>query len=1016
MRQTSFRQLSMPKQSWTVAAASVLVAACLLAGRVAADPVLSTNTSFLLKAWTTEEGLPQNEVTCLLQSRDDYLWLGTPNAGLVRFDGIRFAVFDESNTPGLTNSAILSLFEDDARNLWIGTGNGVALMSHGRVVDTGIGRGSRDGQLASACQDPSGAVWLYLRNGQLWRWASGHTNLFTLGPNQPSDYRGLVVEASGLLWVGTGSGMTAINWKTAAASKTLQVEATQPGVLHILVPSREGGSWRLGGRVQKWKGNSDRPEVDWGYYPWPWESKYRIYAACEDREGNLAVGMRGAGVYWFNRRGEVTHLSATNQLLSNDYISALCVDREGDLWVGTDGGGLNRIKRALFDVLEPTRDLSVKSVSEDASGGLWIACNGSPLTYSKNGVIRQLPPVSTVLVDGEQRVWLGIWAAFGGGLLQLLPQLNRPQPVEGFDTTLQFVSTIYQDKKGRLWVGSQQGLARLENQEWKTFTKRDGLSDNVIQSIVEDPAGNIWIGTESGGLNAWRDGQFTAYRKSADGLPSDDISSLYADEDGVLWVGMSGAGLARLHQNHWTRYTRREGLVSNGIGYLIGDDQGYLWIGSNAGLMRAPKQSLNDFAQGVTNFIPWRVYGKSDGLPIRECSSGTQPGPCRTRSGQLLFPTIKGLVVVNPAELRPNTNPPPVRIESVRIDGKEQFGAGLNSGAGSEVRFRAGKEQVEIQYSSVSLSAAERTRFKYRLLGHESDWVEVGNTRFARYSRLPPADYQFQVSACNEDGIWNPSSAAVGLIVTPPFWRTWWFLTVAALALLGSVAGSVHYASTQRLQRQLLLLRQQEELEKERSRIARDIHDQLGASLTQVALLGELVEGDKDAPNEVEAHARQISQTARDTTRVLDEIVWAVNPANDTLDGLMTYVCKYSQEYLTVAGLHYRLDAPGQLPTVPIPPEVRHNIFLACKEAVTNVVRHAHATAVWVRLKVQPEAFVIEIEDNGRGLGGLDEKSAQTRNGLRNMRKRMEDIGGEFGFAPAPEGGTLVRLTVPIRS
>jgi signal transduction histidine kinase len=270
------------------------------------------------------------------------------------------------------------------------------------------------------------------------------------------------------------------------------------------------------------------------------------------------------------------------------------------------------------------------------------------------------------------------------------------------------------------------------------------------------------------------------------------------------------------------------------------------------------------------------------------------------------------------------------------------------------------------------------------------------------------------VIACNEDAVWNESGATLGFTVLPPFWRTTWFLTASGAALLGAIAGLVYYLSTQKLQRQLAVVKQQETLERERSRIARDIHDQLGASLTQVALLGELVESDKDSPQEVEGHARQISQTARETTRVLDEIVWAVNPSNDTLDGLMTYVCKYTQEYLSVAGLHYRLDMPNQLPQATLPPEVRHHVFLATKEAVTNVVRHSRATEVHVRLRLDRDRFVLEIQDNGRGVAGLDEKAAQSRNGLSNMRKRMESIGGEFVFGPAPGGGALVRLIAPL--
>jgi signal transduction histidine kinase len=211
-------------------------------------------------------------------------------------------------------------------------------------------------------------------------------------------------------------------------------------------------------------------------------------------------------------------------------------------------------------------------------------------------------------------------------------------------------------------------------------------------------------------------------------------------------------------------------------------------------------------------------------------------------------------------------------------------------------------------------------------------------------------------------------------------------------------------------------MRQKEAVEKERARIARDLHDQLGANLTQVSLLGEMAESDKHLPEEIAIHARQITQTARDTTRALDEIVWTVNPSNDTLEGLVSYACRYAQEYLAVAGVRYRLDVPTQLPAASIPPEVRHNVFLAFKEAVTNIVRHAQASAVWVRLELVPGGFTLEIRDDGRGPAGVEEERAQSRSGLRNMRKRLEDIGGRFTIGPAPEGGTRVRLTAPLRN
>ena len=481
----------------------------------------------------------------------------------------------------------------------------------------------------------------------------------------------------------------------------------------------------------------------------------------------------------------------------------------------------------------------------------------------------------------------------------------------------------------------------------------------------------------------------------------------------MLWIG-TASGLARFHRGQWTRYTMGDGLVSNSLGYLAEDGEGNLWIGSNAGIMRSPKKLLNDFARQLTNSVVCRAYGKADGLPTSECTQGSQPAACRTRDGRLWFPTIKGLVSVNPAHLVVNTQEPPVMIESVLIEGREQNTNRLRSGPPPAVTVPAGKEHVEIRYTSLNLGAPERARFKYRLENHETIPTEAGNVRSAHYSKLPPGRYTFHVTACNEDGVWNESGTTLALTVEPPFWRTWWFLLATVAGVLGVIVAVVHYFSTQRLQRQVERLRHQEALEKERARIARDIHDQLGASLTQVSLLGELVESDQHSPDDVQAHARQISQTARDTTRTLDEIVWTVNPSNDTLEGLVTYVCKNAQEYLAVAGLRYRLDAPAQLPAAVISPEVRHNVFLAAKEAVTNVVRHAQASAVWVRLRLEPGRFTLEVEDNGRGPSGAEEQAVQTRNGLRNMRKRMEDIGGSFAIGPAPERGTVVRLTAPL--
>jgi signal transduction histidine kinase len=573
------------------------------------------------------------------------------------------------------------------------------------------------------------------------------------------------------------------------------------------------------------------------------------------------------------------------------------------------------------------------------------------------------------------------------------------------------ISVIHQDRSGQLWLGTQAGLARREGSGWKLFTVSDGLAGNEVRAICSDAETNLWIATGTG-LSRLRDGHFTTFRKS-DGMPSDDLSCLYPGRDGALWIGTRGSGLARLINGKWNHYTTRDGLIGNSISYIIEDGETNFWIGSNAGLMRVPKQSLDDLALGKVEGIVCRAYTESDGLPTRECTQGSQPAACRAADGTLYFPMTRGAVFVQPTKLHKNLYQPPVIIESVLVENVEQVTNRLRALPLEAIVVPPGKEHLEIRFTSLNLGAAERSRFRYRLNGHETAWNEVGNVRIARYPKLSPHDYTFEVAAANEDGVWSSVATTLLIQVKPPFYRTGWFISVASIALLGLIVGTVHYFSTQKLHRELAVMKQHEELEKERARIARDLHDQLGANLMQVALLGELAEVDKDQPGEVEEHAKQIYQTARETTKALDEIVWAVNPSNDTLDGLVNYICKYAQEYYELAGLKYRIDVPSELPDVTLPPEVRHNVFLAAKEAVNNVVKHAQASSAWLRLKLESDHVTFEIEDDGRGLADMNEKTG--RNGLRNMRKRLEDVGGSFSIEPAREKGALVRMKVPIK-
>jgi signal transduction histidine kinase len=327
---------------------------------------------------------------------------------------------------------------------------------------------------------------------------------------------------------------------------------------------------------------------------------------------------------------------------------------------------------------------------------------------------------------------------------------------------------------------------------------------------------------------------------------------------------------------------------------------------------------------------------------------------------------------------------------------------------------------LEFRYTGLSFTAPEKVRFRFRLAGVDRDWVEAGTQRAAVYQYLPPGEYVFQVTACNNDGVWNPAGARVAFVVEPFVWQTWWFRMAAAAVGAAGIAAGVAAVARARLRRKLERLERQQALERERARIAKDMHDELGASLTRITLLSQTARAELEDPQAVAEGLDRIYTTARELTRALDEIVWAVNPHHDTLDSLATYLGRFAQEFLAAARVRCRLDVPVHLPAWPLTAEVRHNLFLAFKEALHNAVKHSGASEVRVVLETDADGFVLRVEDDGCGFtlptaGWAEAESSSARgNGLRNMHQRLRDIRGRCEIESMPGQGTRVRFRVPV--
>jgi ligand-binding sensor domain-containing protein/two-component sensor histidine kinase len=923
--------------------------AALLAGGLR---LTAADSLFNVDVWGTADGLPQSSVIALTQTREGYLWLGTLN-GLVRFDGNTFTRFTVNNTPALPDNRVVFLYEDSQTNLWVGTDTAGLCVIRNGVIQNFPDAANGD-PVVGAFEDDLGKVWFGTKSGRILAASGGR-----LDPHPTMFPKSLFFL-----------------------------------IAHLLVPGKDGVSWLLqNGRVARWRG--EKLEKDFGAAPW---GNTPVSAATTDVDGNLIVGALNAGIFWLDREGRWQTIPAAHAVL------ALAWDHEGNLWAGTDGGGLERIRKNLFQAPAAIHPWVAQSLAEEATGGLWVAFNGGGLSHWLTNTVTDYGIGAggnawTVLVDQHGQIWAG---TRGEGLFRFMAYYFQPMlPAARVGKNI-FV--LYQTRAGQVWVGGENGLACVDGENWKFFSARDGLPAKPVRALAEDKAGDLWIGTEGGGLCRLHAGKISLVA-----APVTDISSLLVDADDVLWVGTSGHGLARFGHG-WTRYSTRDGLSTDNIGYLVADPAGNLWIGSYEGISRADKASLNAVAAGTAKIISCRT------LLTRECAIGAQPAAIRAPDGRLWFPTTEGLVSVDPAAVHPNPHPPPVIIESVQVDGVELKTDLLGSAWDAEIHLTPDNEQLEIHFAGLNLSAPKGlqsgARFQYKLAGRDKNWTDLGGERVVHIPRLAPGNYVFQVKASNEDGYWNDTGAAIRIQVAPPYWRKPAFLVSAALVGLAGLAGVIYLISTAKLKRQLRAARQKELIERERARIARDLHDQVGANLTQVALLGEMAEADKELPAEVEQHAQQISATARETTRSLDEIVWSLNSANDTLESLANYACKYAQDYFALAGVHFRPELPV-LPPTPIPPEVRHHVFLAFKEAVNNVVKHAQAGEARVKLELLPGKFLLVVSDNGRGVGDLAGK--QLRNGLKNMRKRLAEIHGDCVIAPNAGGGTVVTFTVPLK-
>ncbi|MBM3902888.1 MAG: hypothetical protein FJ379_12510 [Verrucomicrobia bacterium] len=1002
--------------------------ACALAHGIAASAAAMQDVAqgecpYVIHSWRMEDGLPENRVRSVLQTRDGQLWVGTFN-GLVRFDGTSFRALDPSNTPGLKDGAIRSMFEDSRGTLWLGHQNGQLTTCHrGKFSASPVPQGWPNAEVDSFAEDRAGNVWVMNREGWLARFHQS-AGMGVVSPSAEWLVNHLHVDSAGGLW--THRNMEVI--PLGPGGMALPEPQLRPPIRAPLLAcaSRFGGMWVADTGLRRWE--EGRWVEDRG--PLPWDAP-GLTALMETSAGDVWVGTYSKGIHVAPRDG-AAHQVGVTEGLSHNTVSALMEDREGNVWVGTGGGGLNMLRRKRVTMVRPgddARQHPALSVTTNRAGGLWVGTEGAGLYTQEGNAWRnfddrrgiQRRDAWSVLEDRQGRVWVG--SAWNGVLLK---SGDRFISAPGWPRKSWLVYALFEDSTGSLWAGGERGVGRLQGETWQVFDLHPDIVEERVRHIAEDRSGTIWLATAGNGLWRFRNGGLSNLGPGQ-GLAAKYLTCLHVDGAGTLWIGSKGDGLWRYRDATFARVTSQHGLPGDTVMSILGDRTGHLWLGTFRGLARVDLETLNACADGRGATLEVLQLDLADGLATLEFEGPNQPNACRAQDGRLWFATGAGLAVVDPGSLRINQIPPPIVIDEVLVDGKpvlrghaspaEEVGNTRprtwdEAQSNPAIEIPPGRHRIEIRYSGLSFAAPRRVRFRSRLEGLDEHWSDVGNMRMAQYHYLPPGTYRFAVVGSNNDGVWSTSEASITFRQLPHYWQTRWFRAGSAGVSAACVAMAVIAVNRRRHHLKLASLQRQRDVEQERMRIAQDIHDDLGAHLTRISLLSESALAKLPDPAPTRSELQRIWKTSHDVTCALDEIVWAINPRHDNLNGLLNYLTNHAQENVDVAAVRLRLALPVSLPDLVLPAETRHNLFLAAKEALNNSLKHASASEISLSLHLDLDAlqFHLVLADNGVGL-----VSAREGEGLQNMRQRMADIGGSCEVEGRTGVGTTVRFTVPVQ-
>lgn len=1007
---------------------------------LALDPSKSI-TQYVHDAWQTKDGLPQSPIKFILQTHDGFLWLGTRN-GLVRFDGLQFTIFTQSNTEELKSNDISAMIEDRDGNLWIGTnGGGLTEFKDGHWTNYSTAQGLPQDSVSSLYEDHDGSLWVATDEGVACVRQTKVT-AYTSAQGLPNDVvRSIAEDGKGNLWVMTDGGLAHYqNERFTPSASITGLPAGRSTKFYrdhagdLWIPTIGGGLGRLhDGEIHTYSKEEGLPsnfifDVQEDHAGALWigtgerlarfaAGRFTSYTTLDgiaenivhtiypDREGGLWLGTRERGLSrYFNG---VFKSYGTKQGLLDNGVSAFYEDREGDLWVATDGG-LERFKDGVLSTYTTEDGLSSDSIMSlygGLDGSLWVGTNGGGLNRYLDGKFKNYTTKDGLSNDTVWALWEdrkgGLWIGTDNGLNHLAAGRFTPYTMrDGLSNNA--ISSLFEDHDGTLWIGTYGGgLNALSENTFKSYTTAQGLSDNAVLAIFEDRQNRLWIGTEAG-LDQFKDGNFVHY-PSLNNLRGGAVFALYEDEEHSLWIGTLD-GLARFKDGYFTGLIGSAGQFAVAVSAILEDQQGNLWIGSGSGVHRASRGGLDAFMNGETKSISITSYGVAEGMKTVSCNGGgSQPAGWRTPDGRLWFATHRGLSVVDPNHLATVDQPLEPQVVNILFD--YQVAKQDSKNRPPAIIVPAETRMLQIHYTAPSLAGAEKIRFKYKLEGFDRNWVDAGIERVASYTNLSPGNYHFRVTASSDGLNWHAASTTLDFYIQPHFYQTYSFYALC-LGLFAFAGWMLYRFRLRQIEAQFGAVLA------ERNRMAREIHDTLAQGFVGTSIQLELVaKMMQRAPEK----AREHLNTARELVRAsLAEARRSVrNLRSHSLEtrGLAAALAATARQMTTGSGISAEIETLGQ--SRPLSGEVENNLFRIGQEALTNSVKHARAQHIHIELTFERDHLLLKVRDDGCGFDPHQGVSSDGGFGLKGMRERVAQLNGELVINSQSGKGTEIAARVP---